>query len=66
MTSTVDLETSDGWDANKQDQIARTAAATPVQRLRWLEEAIAFAFRVGALPPQTTGNSTSTGSSPVS
>jgi hypothetical protein len=25
-------------------------AATPSQRLAWLEEALAFAFRVGALP----------------
>lgn len=42
----------DGWEAHRIDQIRRTASATPLQRLRWLEDAIAFAFRAGALPEQ--------------
>lgn len=41
--------TQDGWQAHRIDQILRTASATPLQRLRWLEEAIMFAFRAGAL-----------------
>lgn len=46
---------SDGWEEHRIDQLRRTASATPLQRLRWLEEAIAFAFRAGALPPDTSG-----------
>jgi len=40
----------DGWEQHRRDQLRRTSEATPLQRLRWLEEAIAFAFRAGALP----------------
>ncbi len=38
------------WTAQRDDQLARALAATPAQRLAWLEEAIALAFRSGALP----------------
>lgn len=41
--------TKSGWDQHREDQLRRTASATPLQRLRWLEEAIAFAFRAGAI-----------------
>ncbi len=41
--------TRNGWEAHRIDQVRRTASATPLQRLRWLEAAIAFAFRAGAL-----------------
>lgn len=40
----------DGWEAHRRDQRRREALATPLQRLRWLEEAIAFAYHSGALP----------------
>lgn len=46
--------TRDGWEAHRIDQIRRTASATPLQRLRWLEAAIAFAFMAGALPDRAT------------
>lgn len=39
-----------GWDEHGIDELDRALMTTPAQRLRWLEEAIAFAFRVGALP----------------
>ncbi len=63
MTANADRTTHDGWDAHRREQLARTASATPLQRLRWLEEAIAFAFRAGALPRQTIQASTDPGSS---
>ncbi len=44
-----------GWEEHRVDQLRRTASATPLQRLRWLEEAIAFAFRAGALPADRPG-----------
>ena len=47
MTNTE--ATNTGWDEHRADQIRRTASATPLQRLRWLEEAITFASRAGAL-----------------
>lgn len=43
-------EIDDGWGQHRRDQLRRTSEATPLQRLRWLEEAIAFAYRAGALP----------------
>lgn len=39
-------------------QLTRTVASTPAQRLAWLEEALEFAYRAGAIPqpiPETTG-----------
>ena len=38
------------WTDNREDQLARTLAATPAERLAWLEEMIEVAFRTGALP----------------
>lgn len=43
----------DGWEAHREEQLIAVAEASPAQRLAWLEEAIAFAFRVGALPRRT-------------
>ena len=34
-------------------QLKRTLATTPAQRLTWLEEALEFAYRDGALPSKT-------------
>lgn len=42
-----------GWEAHGSAQRAAWLGATPLQRLRWLEEAIAAAFRTGALPRPT-------------
>lgn len=62
----------DGWDGGWEAHAARRrrawAATTPLQRLRWLEEAIEFAGRVGALPrePQAPGDSRGTPAEPPS
>jgi hypothetical protein len=45
----------DGWEAHRLEQLRSTMTyATPLERLRWLEEAIAFAYAAGALPERTT------------
>lgn len=36
---------------NEEDRLRRVAAATPAQRLAWLEQALALAYRSGALTP---------------
>ena len=41
------------WDAAQQDLLAATLAATPAQRLAWLEEALRLAYASGALKPKT-------------
>lgn len=38
------------WEANRREKLTAGLALTPAERLAWLEEAIAFAHRVGALP----------------
>lgn len=47
----------DGWETHRRDQRRRVALSTPLQRLRWLEDAIAFAHLTGALPRTTTPGS---------
>jgi hypothetical protein len=37
------------WDANRQLQRLAVLAASPAQRLAWLEDMIALAYRAGAL-----------------
>lgn len=39
-----------GWAAHRRHQLTLALRATPAQRLAWLEEMIALAYRVGALP----------------
>lgn len=39
-----------GWETHRVAQLTLALRATPAQRLAWLEEAIALAYRVGALP----------------
>ncbi|MBI5500124.1 MAG: hypothetical protein HY907_07760 [Deltaproteobacteria bacterium] len=39
-----------GWEEHKRRQLASFLAATPAQRLAWLEEMIELAHRSGALP----------------
>ena len=38
------------WDANEAEKLTLGLRATPAQRLAWLEEMIALAYRSGALP----------------
>ena len=38
------------WAAQRDDQLERMLAASPAQRLAWLEEMIRLAFLAGALP----------------
>ncbi|RIK07191.1 MAG: hypothetical protein DCC49_10585 [Acidobacteria bacterium] len=39
-----------GWEETRREQRIRWLAATPAQRLAWLEAAIEFAHKAGALP----------------
>jgi hypothetical protein len=39
-----------GWESHRRRQLTFALAATPAERLRWLEEMIAIAHRSGALP----------------
>ncbi len=39
-----------GWEGTRQRQLTAGLAATPAQRLAWLEDAIRLAHRTGALP----------------
>ena len=39
-----------GWEAHERRQHEAWLQTTPAQRLAWLEQAIAFAHKVGALP----------------
>lgn len=40
------------WNATDQSLLAATLAATPAQRLAWLEEAMRLAYASGALKPR--------------
>jgi hypothetical protein len=50
---------SDRWDATWEGArkllLESTLAATPAQRLEWLEEMLEVAYRAGALGPKPTG-----------
>lgn len=37
--------------ATEEDQLRQVAAATPAQRLAWLEEALSWAYASGVLRP---------------
>ncbi len=43
------------WDGNRDALLDSTLAATPAQRLAWLEDAIEIAYRAGALSHRTAG-----------
>lgn len=47
------------WEERRRAQLTVGLSATPAQRLAWLEEAIAFAFRTGALPRRADTGDTS-------
>ena len=40
------------WNVDDQSLLAATLAATPAQRLAWLEEALQLAYASGALKPR--------------
>lgn len=40
----------DGWELDRRDKLRAALQTTPAQRLRWLEDAMEFAWRAGALP----------------
>ena len=44
---------STNWTADEQNLLAATLAATPAQRLAWLEEALQLAYASGALKPRS-------------
>jgi hypothetical protein len=39
-----------GWEAHRRAELEASLKTTPAERLQWLERAIEFAFRAGALP----------------
>lgn len=49
-------ESSDRWDAtwegSRKQLLESILAATPAQRLAWLEEVLELAYRAGALGPK--------------
>lgn len=51
-------QVSDPWSTHRDAQLDAWSATTPLERLLWLEEALAFAHRAGALrrsePPPPT------------
>jgi hypothetical protein len=53
-------ETSDSWDATwegtRKQLLKSSLAATPAQRLAWLEEVLELAYRAGALGKLPTPN----------
>jgi len=49
------------WAANEKSQLEASLAATPAQRLEWLEQAIELAYRTGALKPDTPESSATDG-----
>lgn len=40
------------WDAGDQSLLAASLAATPTQRIAWLEEILRLAYASGALKPR--------------
>ncbi len=42
----------ENWNAADQNLLSATLAATPAQRLAWLEEALGVAYASGALKPK--------------
>lgn len=50
MTRSEDPSREYGWEEHRRAELESSLKATPAQRLRWLEQAIVFAYRTGALP----------------
>jgi hypothetical protein len=43
------------WELSRERKLTLGLEATPAERLAWLEEAILFAYRAGALPKPRPG-----------
>ena len=43
------------WEGARQQLLESTLAASPAQRLAWLEEMLEIAYRAGALIPSASG-----------
>jgi len=43
------------WESHREAQRERWMAATPAQRLAWLEEMIVLAWKTGAFPRRRPG-----------
>ncbi|MEO8198542.1 MAG: hypothetical protein ABI689_17655 [Thermoanaerobaculia bacterium] len=54
-TSQIDPWESSTWEGHARWQFERTLAATPLERLLWLEAAIELAGAAGAIPPRRPG-----------
>lgn len=50
-SSSLDVQPED-WDAENQSLLVSTLAATPAQRIAWLEEILHLAYASGALKPR--------------
>ncbi len=46
------------WEGARRQLLEATLAATPAQRLVWLEEMLELAYRAGALETKPTGQET--------
>jgi hypothetical protein len=56
---------SSTWEGNARWQLARTLAATPLQRLEWLEETLELAWAAGAIERRAPGDVAPPTSSPA-
>jgi hypothetical protein len=50
MSERDDRVRARGWEDHRRAELEGAMKTTPAERLRWLEQAIEFAFRAGALP----------------
>lgn len=55
---------SSTWEGNARWKLARTLAATPLQRLEWLEEALELAWAAGAIERRVPETGASSHSAP--
>lgn len=49
----LEIEWSAGWESQERATLQASLAATPAQRLEWLEEALEIALASGALPDES-------------
>lgn len=52
------------WTENRDSLLDATLAATPAQRLAWLEEVLSLAYHAGALDPVVTEEARADGNEP--
>lgn len=51
-TSETGLTEAEDWSGDSQSLVDAMLAATPTQRIAWLEEALQLAYATGALKPR--------------